>query len=264
MEHAGFRHSVHAIYVGLALRPRWRFWYDLVLGRSGSYRVARTGMRISLRPRSDLLVGREFISRVGPLPPPEIQAALRRHPPENVLDLGANIGLFTLWSLEHFPTCKVVALEPDTDNLQYLVKNVALNTLQDHVEIIPTAAGTAEGVVYLEAGRAELSRLKLAGESVGDARPVPMADALPLIDASDLVKIDIEGSEWPILRDPRFASARARFIFMEWHSRGSGSDDPRRSAVETLIQAGFDVCHVDGAAKGCGTLWGMRGIAEDR
>jgi hypothetical protein len=34
--------------------------------------------------------------------------------------------------------------------------------------------------------------------------------------AIDILKIDIEGSEHPLLADPRFAKLRVRFLVMEW------------------------------------------------
>ena len=42
-----------------------------------------------------------------------------------ILDLGANVGYSTAYFLSRFPNCFVVAVEPDPENYEYLVKNVA-------------------------------------------------------------------------------------------------------------------------------------------
>jgi hypothetical protein len=84
-------------------------------------------------------------------------------------------------------------------------------------------------------------------------------DAFPLIADADLVKIDIEGGEWPILADARFASMRARAVVLEYHIDGSPSGDPAGSAAAALTAAGFVVGEpVPATAPGYGTLWAWR------
>ena len=49
----------------------------------------------------------------------------------------------------------------------------------------------------------------------------PRVDVFPYLAAADLVKIDIEGSEWEILADARFAGIAARVLVLEYHPQGS-------------------------------------------
>jgi hypothetical protein len=86
---------------------------------------------------------------------------------------------------------------------------------------------------------------------------VPMVDVMPRLADADLVKIDIEGGEWALLADPRFAEARA--VVLEYHPYGCPTDDPRRSAHELLHAHGFEVTPLFYEPdNGVGMLWATR------
>lgn len=250
---------IQAIFVGFSVRPTFQFFIGLLLNRFTVYAVRRTGIEVMLRPRADLAVGREYIFRSGPVPPKELEILLEREPPSVVLDLGANIGLFTLWVLEHYPACTIVAVEPDQDNVTLLKRNLELNGLQGDVEVLVAAAGVNVDIARLEAGRAQLSRLSLPGEPRENTVEVPVIDVLPLMASSDMVKIDIEGSEWAILQDPRLIETATRVILLEWHKRGSDSNQPKEFAEQLLRQAGFEVKHDPGFLESNGFLYAWRG-----
>ena len=50
--------------------------------------------------------------------------------PAIILDCGANIGLSVLYFKKCFPTCKILAFEPNPDVYEILKKNIELNYLQ--------------------------------------------------------------------------------------------------------------------------------------
>lgn len=53
-------------------------------------------------------------------------------------DIGANIGLYTLYScLMHQNQVEVVAFEPSVNNLKSLATNISINSFEDKVKIIP-------------------------------------------------------------------------------------------------------------------------------
>ena len=81
---------------------------------------------------------------------------------------------------------------------------------------------------------------------------------LPEIAAADLVKMDIEGGEWEILRDPRFAASPPRAIVLEYHPHPSAPDP--RAAVEGLLRdAGLtEQAPIFHRADGHGMLWAWR------
>lgn len=54
-----------------------------------------------------------------------IMAAYRAMSAPLVLDLGANIGLFSLYAAKNFPRAKIVAIEPEAENFALLAGNTA-------------------------------------------------------------------------------------------------------------------------------------------
>ena len=68
----------------------------------------------------------------------------------------------------------------------------------------------------------------------------------------DVLKMDIEGSEYPILMDPRFEAlaARTKRILVEWHTCGEQGEAFCRDRLTNL---GFIV----ESGRGCGGQFGM-------
>ena len=163
IDNRGLRRTVQAARVARSVKPSMRFGLDLVRGvASGEYTSVRTGQQVVLRPRLDLQVAREHVSKDAYAPPPQAEAALGRWGDLRVLDLGANIGLFTLAAIARYgQRVRVVAVEPDPDNLVILRQNIAANGYEGQVEVVPAAAGPATGRVRFSAGLNELSESTL-------------------------------------------------------------------------------------------------------
>ena len=65
-----------------------------------------------------------------------------------LLEIGANIGYYTLIALQHLgPNGSVVALEPSPVNLCALSENLRLNEVDGRVKVFPYAAGRKPGVL---------------------------------------------------------------------------------------------------------------------
>ncbi len=256
------RAAYHALRVLAVMQPPHRFAGDLLRGaEEGTYRVRRTGQTVTFRPRLDLQVAREHLTRSGYEPPAEVRAALGGRRPARLVDLGANIGLSVLSSLARDPDASVVAVEPDPANVALLRRNIAQNGLADRVTVLAAAAGTAPGTVQFEAGHRELSRVVGLGGIAGagsELIDVDVVDAFGLLAGADLVKIDIEGAEWPLLRDPRLRTLDAPVLVMEWHGAGSGVDAPGDEAERLLRAAGYEVAHQGRPLAEAGELWAYR------
>jgi hypothetical protein len=75
----------------------------------------------------------------------------------------------------------------------------------------------------------------------------------------DLVKMDIEGGEWPILTDARLARLPTRVVVMEWHEHRCPHPSPRAYACDLLGGAGFvRQWHEPGRFASNGLLWAWR------
>lgn len=87
---------------------------------------------------------------------------------------------------------------------------------------------------------------------------VAAVDVLPILGNFDYVKMDIEGSEWPILHDERWPVAmRGVAVFaLEWHDRPEVGDC-RAVAVAAVEAAGF-IAEPSPPGWSHGTIWGWR------
>ena len=201
-------------------------------------------------------------------PPPAVHEMLSSRRDElRVLDLGGNIGCFGLMVLGRYPGARVVAFEPDPANLAVLKQCIERNDYAVRWTVVEACAGPADGETPFVGGQGALSRMPLPGDGTGDAPTitVPVVDVFPYLEGVDLLKIDIEGGEWAILYDERFAAHAPPAVLMEWHSYDCPEDNPRRAAAHRLGSLGFEVLHEKPPAVpdtepyyGAGALWGWR------
>ncbi len=219
--------------------------------------VLRDGTAVSIRRRTgDLVMLHQILGKDVYAPPPEVRRRLAAVAgPLRAADLGANVGFFTLAMLRLYPGAEVLAVEADPENAALLQRTVAANGLEDEIEVLQVAASNEPGTVEFAAGNFFESRVAEAGEE-GTVK-VEMVDVLPLLAGRALIKIDIEGSEWPILLDERFKDLDAVALALEWHAHGCPRPDARAAAEEALKAAGYSVRH-DHSEPDCGTLWAWR------
>jgi amino acid adenylation domain-containing protein/FkbM family methyltransferase len=72
---------------------------------------------------------------------------LRIGPDAVIVDVGANIGLFSLWAARQADGVRVVAVEPNPDTLPYLQANLELNSVA--AEVVPMAVTDRSGTATL-------------------------------------------------------------------------------------------------------------------
>ena len=189
------------------------------------------------------------------VPPPQVAdwlATLGR--PAQVLDVGGNIGLFATFARDRWPGTRVVSIEPDPDNLEILRLNASQGS---DLEVVGACASTHDGTLRFVAGQE-------AGSHVADGAPgqdtieVPCVDVFRLAESADLIKMDIEGSEWDILADPRLATVPAKALVMEWHDLLCPHANPRAAAREALQRAGFTIVADRVSFPEVGMIWAVR------
>lgn len=147
---------------------------------------------------------------------PAETALFRREvkPGDVVLDLGANIGYFTLLFAQRVgPSGAVVAFEPDPDNFALLKRNLAANGYRN-VRAERRAVWDATGPLRLF--RSEENRGDHRSYESPEARPAITIDAVSIdaflgqdLPRVDFVKMDIQGAEHHALRGMRALLARS-------------------------------------------------------
>jgi FkbM family methyltransferase len=174
--------------------------------------------------------------------------------PPRIVDLGANVGLFAASCRERWPGASVTTVEPDPANLE-LLRRTAEGS--NGIEVIAACATNYQGSVRFVAGEFAESHVA-SNESTQDTIEVPCVDAFAVARSADLVKMDIEGSEWEILADARLGSLPAQALVMEWHDKRCPHEDPSEAARVALADAGFEVLCEHRPVASNGTIWALR------
>jgi FkbM family methyltransferase len=124
----------------------------------------------------------------------------------NVLELGANVGFYSVIGGRAAPDARYRAVEPHPQAVDIARRNLALNGV-DNVEIIPAAAVGHKTAVTVSLSLPDEERYVaptgafLDGADgtdhlpAGDKVDVPVVSMVDLVDGVDLMKLDIEGLE---------------------------------------------------------------------
>jgi FkbM family methyltransferase len=157
------------------------------------------------------------------------------------LDVGANVGAYTIWAAEC--DAEVIALEPAADTFGLLLENVALNGYR--VTAIQAAAGARCGTARFTAGRDAGNHLDPDGPA--EARLVTIDSLIGGRHVAGM-KVDVEGFEIDVLRGCARALSERRIglIQLEWNAmsqRVLGTD--RRPVADLLAQHGYQLFRPD-------------------
>lgn len=155
--------------------------------------------------------------------------------PVSLVDLGANIGLASVWLGTTYPLTHIVAVEPIVENLSILRRNCEANGL--HVTIVPTAVGTESGEVQFDtSATTNMGRVVASGATIVPVTALSDVMALATLPPT-LLKMDVEGMEGPLLTDLPAAWVREFFaIVMEMHPEYVNVGE----LVATIESQGFD------------------------
>lgn len=244
------------------VRERPRFLLHQALRRpvTKPYRLAGSDVVVHVRHTTpDLNTLEQVLGADHYVLPPSVEERLRAlgRPPV-IVDLGANIGLFGADMLRRFPDAHVIAFEPEPSNAEVHRRSVAANPGRNW-ELVEAAAGTSQGTVRFRTGLFSNSAIA-DGDANGDGTvEVPLRDAFEYLERADLVKVDIEGAEWQLAADPRFARLPAIAIAFEFHPAGCPEPDPHAVAMRILHEAGYRTADAElDTEPGHGTVWGWK------
>jgi len=107
----------------------------------------RSGEVLTLRERTDFVIfWLIFARRHYPVRPSD----------RVIIDIGANIGLFTLYAAREAPEARIISIEPFPDTCQRLRNLVETNRLTDRVTILNCAVSGSSGTAAMDAASAEI------------------------------------------------------------------------------------------------------------
>jgi len=163
----------------------------------------------------------------------------RIQPGNIVLDVGAQFGLYAMLISRYVgATGKVYAFEPTPATVEVLQRHLRLNKLETKVEVVPSAAGAAEGeVTFYVSGTHPCNTF-----APTEVDPVPLSPIQTTVVTVDgfcakrgiiphVLKIDTEGWELHVLRGARKVLASPGLIVVvemhpyAWISAGYTTED---------------------------------------
>lgn len=147
---------------------------------------------------------------------------LRRPPCGTIVDIGANIGAFTLDCAYRYPAVRIEAYEPNPLVFRTLRKNIDANGLAGRVRLHNEAVGATRGTLRLwtSAGNIAATAYPSSRDKTGPAIDVPQTDLATVVERAGtvgLLKIDAEGAEADILEGGRAALTAVEQIVAEYH-----------------------------------------------
>ena len=239
--------ALEARLVSTPLRYAFR---ELVHPTLADYSL-RGGGHIALRHRSgDVDIFRKFYAYRYYEWPAEVDAQLSRLArPVNVLDLGANIGFFEVHARNQLPIGSVVCFEPDPANADVLERVRDANGATWRV--IRACASNRTATVRFKSGQHNFSRVERDGDC-----EVPACDVFEHMADADLVKMNIEGSEWEILQDVRLADTSGVWI-VEYH-RLRNPEANITSLIRGLFESGGYTTRIAMSHEDNGLLWAWK------
>jgi FkbM family methyltransferase len=146
------------------------------------------------------------------------------------MDVGAHIGLSTLYFKKLYPQARITALEANPVLIPFLRKNIEENGLTQ-VTVSEGAVGKVEGKrrFYVDVsgerwyssgsvwerawnGKQKNREIQVQGIRLSKLMKEPV----------DLVKLDVEGAELEVLEEIRGDLAKVKHLVMEYHPRERG------------------------------------------
>jgi len=167
--------------------------------------------------------------------------------PKTVLDVGANVGIFSLWAGANFPGAVIHSYEPNAALQQYLRHNTSQMGANLYAEGVSGHDGFG---AFAQKGESMVGQCRES--EFGDIPVVSLGTAIKRMgETVDLLKLDCEGAEWSILEHPE-AFANVGCVRMEYHLI-----DPSHSTsrlVESFAEIGFCCSHLS-PNLGFGLAW---------
>lgn len=163
-----------------------------------------------------------------------------KHDDKVIVDCGANIGAFSLFASQMAPHSRIFAIEPFPSTYRGLCEILESNRLNQRVTALNVAVVGVPRSVMMDDREGVASHSRRISEGVGvNVRGMSLEQIMEEqgLDEIDLLKVDIEGAEYELVRDtPISALRKMRRIGLEYHRNGNPGD-----IFEKLKSAGFRI-----------------------
>lgn len=258
-----FRHKIHRYK---SLISNFKNWPQFLVFKTGGGSMFRFKMRNGFEidvPKKMLPPFKEsFFDGVYFQGFPENKVPV--NPDIKVVDIGANVGYFSLFMFSSFPKASIYSYEPMPFNFKQLKSYqdhftqfnwvIEPRAVADHRDGITLFSSTLDGFSTM----ASVFEADQKGEKIA-VETLTLEDVFSKYDLEslDLIKLDCEGSEYAILyNSPKALLDKINLMSIETHP-GSGEGENHDDMIAFLKQLGFDLKEQRNS-DGTGYIWAWR------
>jgi FkbM family methyltransferase len=167
---------------------------------------------------------------------------------DSILDIGSNLGFFSLAARSRFPNARIHSYEPNPQIQGHLLNNTQGLSILVH----PEAVGASEGWINLKVDGGSLFARAEASEK-GNIKRTSITDAITKLGGTvDLLKLDCEGGEWDLFAKPDIWKQINR-LTMEYHQWAKPEIDVAEM-IKIIKSFGFRITHLSEAPE---LKWGI-------
>lgn len=216
-----------------------KFGKDIDLGHGERSTFASDGFPI--RVLADDLIGRHILLS-GKFDRSVVQVLLdHAKPGDTLLDIGANIGYVSACFLTQVPGGCTVCVEPQPRIVDLLKQNMAQFAGRATVHAVALSDAAGELRFHVDPMNRGGSKITPDGETI--VPTMNAADLLGEMDKLDLIKIDVEGHEEPVLRamQGELERLKPRAILFEEQGHGAAPQGRVGSILQAAGYAAFGI-----------------------
>jgi len=170
-----------------------------------------------------------------------------------IFDVGANIGLFSLWASKNNQESRIYSFEPNPDTYSRLERNIRLNyfdNISPHQLAVTSKTGLSN---FKKCQNTWVSTItNTENTDTVKVNTVPIDDFVKenSINSIDLIKIDVEGSEFNVLKGSINTLKIIERIILEYHSK-----ELQRNCLDFLCTNGFEIVYEKPLIYDIGTVY---------
>lgn len=159
-----------------------------------------------------------------------------------VVDIGAHIGLFSIYANTINPNIPIYAYEPEEENYKTLKKNLSRNKTRNiHPKNLAVSAKEGQIELYINKDSHNHSILKTnENQTKKKVQSTTLQRITEKLQTVDLVKMDCEGAEFEIIAStPKETFKKIKTIYIEYHEYNEMLE--RKNIESKLQKAGYKV-----------------------
>jgi FkbM family methyltransferase len=164
-----------------------------------------------------------------------------------IIDIGANIGVFSIYAASSAKNVKVFSYEPVEKNFDNLTENVAINGYSGQIKAFREAVAARRGRKKIYLSRNGDGNHSFLRKNLPESRKVSCVTLSDIIenngiDRCDLLKLDVEGAEYEILlAAPAEVFGKISSICLEFHDALTAPEHCHEELIRLFEGHGFIV-----------------------